>query len=232
MAKKRIVVLTGAGISAESGITTFRDSGGLWEKYRIEDVATPSAWQRNPDLVNNFYNERRKQILASKPNKAHYILVELEKFFEVIIITQNVDDLHERAGSSKVMHLHGEIRKVRSTINSQLIYDLEGWELNIGDKCELGGQLRPHIVWFGEMVPMMDKSISVVASADILVVIGTSLQVYPASSLINYADRGIPKFYVDPMAENQHLDKGFYLIKMKASVGLVELKEKLLQLIV
>ena len=184
---KKVVVLTGAGISAESGIRTFRDSGGLWEEHRIEDVATPEAWQRNQELVLEFYNQRRKQLYDCNPNAGHYALVKLEEKYDVQIITQNVDDLHERAGSTKVLHLHGELKKARSTTNPELIYDIKGWELKKGDKCERGSQLRPHIVWFGEEVPNIVTAAQISSKADIYIVIGTSLNVYPAAGLMSYA---------------------------------------------
>src|ERR1035437_3298973 len=181
---KKIVVLTGAGISAESGLKTFRDSGGLWEEHRIEDVATFEGWQRNPQLVLTFYNERRKQLINAEPNAAHKALVRLEQKYDVQIITQNVDDLHERAGSSKVLHLHGELKKVRSTIDDNLVYDLKGWELKMGDKCEKGSQLRPHIVWFGEAVPMIQLATVMIEKADFFFLIGPFLNVYPAALLL------------------------------------------------
>jgi NAD-dependent deacetylase len=196
MGKKKLVILTGAGISAESGLKTFRDSDGLWEGYNIEDVATPGAWRRNAQLVLDFYNQRRKNILDAKPNAAHYGLAELEKDFEVHIITQNIDDLHERAGSSSVLHLHGEIFKMRSTADTSLIYEIKG-DIKMGDTADDGMQLRPHIVWFEEPVPMIEAAVPVVRNADILVVVGTSLVVYPAAGLINYASYAIPKFIVD-----------------------------------
>lgn len=194
---KKLVVLTGAGISAESGISTFRDAGGLWEQHRIEDVATPEAWARNPELVLRFYNQRRSKLNEVQPNAGHRALVELERNFEVQIITQNVDDLHERAGSAQVLHLHGELRKVRSERHPDLIYDWEG-DLLPGDLCEKGAQLRPHIVWFGESVPMLTPAAELAAEADIFLIVGTSLQVYPAAGLMAYAPRYIPFFYVDP----------------------------------
>jgi NAD-dependent deacetylase len=229
MGKKRIIVFTGAGVSAESGIQTFRDSDGLWENYKIEDVATPQAWNKNPALVNEFYNLRRKQVLEVQPNAAHKALVKLEKKFDVNIITQNIDDLHERAGSKKVLHLHGEIRKVRSTVKSNLIYDLAGWELKMGDKCELGSQLRPHIVWFGEAVPMMDMAMSLVSVADIFLVIGTSLNVYPAAGLLSYADRSIPKYLVDPNPQNIGRIEHLTILAEKAGEGVPKLVEELLK---
>jgi len=228
MIKKRIAVFTGAGISAESGIKTFRDVDGLWENYSIEEVATPQGWQKNPELVNEFYNLRRKQALEAHPNAAHKALVRLEKKFDVTIITQNIDDLHERAGSKQVIHLHGEIRKVRSTAKSSLIYTMEGWELKIGDRCELGSQLRPHIVWFGESVPMMDNAMSLVSVADILIVVGTSLNVYPAAGLLSYADRNIPKYLVDPNPQNTGSISNLTIITEKAGDGVPRLVEELI----
>ena len=195
---KNIVVFTGAGISAESGIKTFRGSDGLWENYRIEDVATPGAWHKDKALVLEFYNQRRLQCLNAKPNAAHKGLAQLEKKFNVTVITQNIDNLHERAGSSNVVHLHGEITKSRSTLDESLVYTINGAELKIGDTCEKGSQLRPHIVWFCEEVPMIEIACRIVSKADIFVVIGSSLLVYPAAGLIDYAPRAIPKFIIDP----------------------------------
>ncbi len=197
MGKKRIVVLTGAGISAESGIRTFRDSGGLWKEYDISEVATPEAWAANPGLVLDFYNQRRRQLLEVQPNAAHEALVALEKKYEVQIITQNVDDLHERAGSSRVLHLHGELLKARSTADPSLVYH---WpkDLHLGDVCELGSQLRPHIVWFGEDVPLLPTAAQYVASADLIMVVGSSMQVYPAAGLVGVANEQIPVYYIDP----------------------------------
>lgn len=194
---KKIVVLSGAGMSAESGISTFRDSNGLWENHNVMDVASPEGWQRDPNLVLNFYNQRRQQLKEVEPNAAHFYLKELEKKYEVVIITQNVDDLHERAGSSNVIHLHGELVKMRSENNEELIYDYEK-DILIGDKAEDGHQLRPHIVWFGEMVPMMQRAIDEVSTADFLVIIGTSLAVYPAASLIDYLPYTHPIYLIDP----------------------------------
>ena len=195
---KKLVVLTGAGISAESGLRTFRDAGGLWEGHDVTEVASPGGWNANRALVLDFYNQRRKQALEAKPNRGHLALAELEKNFEVVIVTQNVDNLHEKAGSTHVLHLHGELFKSRSTLDESLVYDIEGWELNEGDKCEKGSQLRPHIVWFGEMVPLMDKAILETYQADVLLVVGTSLLVYPAAGLVNYVSAGTPIFVVDP----------------------------------
>ena len=195
---KKIAVLTGAGISAESGIRTFRDSNGLWEGHDVMEVASPQGWAKNQELVLDFYNQRRKQALTAEPNAGHLALADLEKDFEVVIITQNVDNLHEKAGSSNIIHLHGELFKSRSTLDSNLVYDMEGWELNVGDTCEKGSQLRPHIVWFGEMVPMMELAASEALSADIFMVVGTSMLVYPAAGLIDYIREDLPKFIIDP----------------------------------
>ncbi|CAG4998244.1 NAD-dependent protein deacylase sirtuin-5, mitochondrial [Dyadobacter sp. CECT 9275] len=217
---KKLVVLSGAGISAESGVSTFRDNGGLWDNYRIEDVATPEAWRKNQELVLDFYNQRRKQALNVSPNAAHLALAELEKDYDVTIITQNVDNLHERAGSSRVIHLHGELFKVRSTKNADLVYDLDGWELKTGDLCELGSQLRPHIVWFGEGVPLMDEAIDITAGADIFLVIGTSLAVYPAAGLVHYVDAGKPIYIVDPARPDIILKPNMTFIQEKATIGI------------
>lgn len=225
--KKKLVVLSGAGISAESGIRTFRDMGGLWEEYDIMEVASYEGWENNMELVLQFYNDRRKQLLECKPNAAHYGLVELEQFFDVEIITQNVDDLHERAGSKKILHLHGELKKVRSTTDSSLIYELDGWELKKGDTCEKGSQLRPHIVWFGEAVPKMTDAIEITKKADLFAVIGTSLNVYPAASLIDYAPNGIPLFLIDPEEITGRLYRKVNFIKEKAGSGVVKLAELL-----
>lgn len=197
MMKKKLVVLSGAGISAESGIKTFRDSDGLWEGHNVLDVATPEGWFKNPTLVLDFYNQRRKQLHEVLPNEGHLILAELEAEFEVHIITQNVDNLHEKAGSSNVLHLHGELLKVRSNKDKNYILDWET-DLILGDLDKNGNQLRPHIVWFGEDVPALDNAIHLVKKADILIIIGTSLQVYPAASLMNFAHQNIPVYYIDP----------------------------------
>jgi NAD-dependent deacetylase len=223
---QKVIVLTGAGISAESGLKTFRDSDGLWEQHRIEDVATPAAWHSDRKLVLEFYNQRRKQVLEAKPNAAHIALAELQKNYDVHVVTQNIDDLHERAGSEKVLHLHGEIRKSRSTADPALIYDINGWELKEGEKCERGSQLRPHIVWFGEMVPELENAARIVSQADIFLVIGTSLQVYPAAGLIEYAPYEADKFYIDPKAEMMRND--FIIVKENAGKGVRELVNKLL----
>jgi len=195
---KKLVVLTGAGMSKESGLMTFRDMGGLWEQYDVTEVASPIAWENDQELVLRFYNERRKQLLEVKPNAGHTGLTEFENYFNVEIITQNVDDLHERAGSSNILHLHGELRKARSTADPSLITEIEGWELKTGDACAKGSQLRPHIVWFGESVPAIEDAISIVQNADIFVIIGTSLNVYPAAGLIDYAPRDVPIYLIDP----------------------------------
>jgi NAD-dependent deacetylase len=226
---KKLVVLSGAGISAESGIKTFRDSGGLWENHRVEDVATPQAWQRNPELVLQFYNERRKQALEVQPNHAHRRLVDLEKYFDVTIITQNVDHLHEKAGSGKVLHLHGELFKSRSSCNPSLIYPIEGWELKKGDLCHQGSQLRPHIVWFGEEVPMMTEAINRAEEADIFVVIGTSLAVYPAAGLVYYVGHHTPIYLIDPVKPDIRLQKNMTFIQEKATVGAEILYNKLVE---
>ena len=222
--KKRLVVLTGAGMSAESGISTFRDSGGLWDKYPVEQVATPEGFAANPQLVLDFYNTRRKELLTVKPNEGHIGLVNLQKDFDVRIITQNVDNLHERAGSSHVLHLHGELTKVRSTGDESLVYELppEKYEMKLGDKCEKGFQLRPHIVWFGEAVPMFDEAVKETRSADVFVVIGTSLNVYPAAGLINYVPKGVPIYLIDPKDVNTSR-KDIHFIKKGASEGVKQL---------
>ncbi len=226
---KKIVVFTGAGISAESGISTFRESGGLWEKYDINDVATPEAWARNQNLVLEFYNQRRKQVLAAQPNPAHTALVELEKKFDVQIITQNIDDLHERAGSKKVLHLHGEIRKSRSTFNPELVYDIKGWEIKAGEKCEKGSQLRPHIVWFGEMVPEMNLAAEISAEADIFLIIGTSLNVYPAAGLVHSTQNDCPVYLVDPNEVNNPGISNLVFIKETAGNVVPPLVKKILK---
>ncbi len=194
----KVVVLTGAGVSQESGISTFRDNGGLWEQYNIYEVATPEAWARNQELVLRFYNQRRKQLLEVEPNDAHIYLARLAEKFDVEIITQNIDDLHERAGSPKVMHLHGELMKARSSVDESLLYDIEGHEISLGQLCEKGSQLRPHVVWFGEMVPMIEPAAQLMAWADLVVVVGTSLAVYPAAGLLHEVGGGVPVIAIDP----------------------------------
>ena len=224
--KKKLVVLSGAGMSQESGLKTFRDMGGLWEQYDVTEVASIQAWQNNRELVLRFYNERRKQLWEAKPNEGHKVVAELENLFDVDVITQNVDDLHEQAGSSNVLHLHGELRKARSTIDSSLVYTLNHWELKTGDLCEKGSQLRPHIVWFGEMVHGIHKAVSLVQKADIFVVAGTSLMVYPAAGLVNYIKPEIPIFVVDPHRPESLPDNVTY-IQEKAGKGMQLLKTKL-----
>ena len=226
MVKKKLVVLTGAGISAESGLKTFRDSDGLWEGYYIEDVATPNAWRKNPKLVLEFYNYRRKNVLDAEPNAAHYGLAELEKDFDVTIITQNIDDLHERAGSTNILHLHGEIFKMRSETNEELIYEIKN-DIQLGDTANDGAQLRPHIVWFGEAVPMMEQAVPIVQDADIFVVVGTSLVVYPAAGLVNYARHSIPKFIVDKRIPYTSDVYNLTAIEKSATKGVEELKRHL-----
>lgn len=224
----KIVVFTGAGVSAESGIKTFRDSNGLWEEYDINEVATPEAWEKNAKLVLEFYNKRRKQALEARPNKAHLALAGLEKKFDVHIITQNVDNLHERAGSTKILHLHGELMKSRSTADPSLIYTIKGHELNPGDICKKGSQLRPHIVWFGEMVPDMETGYAIASKADIFIVIGTSLNVYPAAGIVNYVPDHVPKYIIDPKASSIAGVKNLRLIQEKASTAVPKLAEKLI----
>jgi NAD-dependent deacetylase len=225
---KKIIILTGAGISAESGIKTFRDSDGLWENYPIDDVATPEGWQRNPELVLRFYNERRKQLSEVEPNDAHKALQLLEAQYDVQIITQNVDNLHERAGSSKVLHLHGLLTQARSTVDESLVYEIGEGAIEMGDRCEKGSQLRPHIVWFGEMVPNIEIAARMVAEADILMVIGTSLVVYPAAGLLHYAPKHCRRFLIDPNAPRPDVVGDITIIKEKAGVGVPKLVTQLL----
>jgi NAD-dependent deacetylase len=225
---KKIAVLTGAGISAESGLQTFRDSDGLWEGYNVYDVATPEAWKRNPVMVQDFYNMRRKAVLEAKPNAAHLALVKLETKYAVSIITQNIDDLHERAGSSDVVHLHGVITKSQSDKNPNLTYDINGWELKMGEKCELGSQLRPHVVWFGEAVPMIEKAALICSEADIFLIIGTSLQVYPAAGLINFVPEKAKKYLIDPKSPAVHSANNLVVITEKATTGVTKFVEELL----
>lgn len=224
--KKHLVVLSGAGISAESGLKTFRDSDGLWNGYDVYEVASPQGWHKNPQLVLDFYNARRRDVAAALPNAAHIGLARLEQDFKVTIITQNIDDLHERAGSTQIIHLHGEIFKMRSIDNEQHIYEIRS-DINLGDLAPDGSQLRPHIVWFGESVPLMEKAADVVQQCDYFVVIGTSLQVYPAASLLYYTPEHIPKFIIDkkiPVAEHQN---NLHIIEMPATEGVAELKRLL-----
>lgn len=225
---KRLVVLTGAGISAESGLKTFRDSDGLWENYDVMEVASIDGWEKNPDLVLRFYNERRRQLAKANPNYGHIGLAELEEYFEVQIITQNIDDLHERAGSTHVLHLHGELNKAQSTADPTLVYDVTGKDIHLGDLCEKGSQLRPYVVWFGEQVPAMDEAISIAEKADIFAVIGSSLIVYPAASLVEFVPRHVPVFVIDPNEVAVPTGRNIIYIKEKASRGVRLLKEKLL----
>jgi NAD-dependent deacetylase len=222
MSKKKIVVLSGAGISAESGLKTFRDSDGLWEGYNVTEVATPRGWKKDPALVLEFYNQRRKNVLDAAPNAAHTGLAQLQDEFDVTIITQNIDDLHERAGSKKVLHLHGEIFKMRSEFDDSLVYDIRG-DINLGDKATDGAQLRPAIVWFEEEVPMIQRAIPVVLSADIFVVVGTSLVVYPAAGLVNYAPMEIPKYVIDKVIPNTTSVMNVVNIEKPATLGVQEL---------
>ena len=221
---KKLVVLTGAGISAESGLKTFREMGGLWESYDVMEVASPEGWAKDRNLVLNFYNERRKQLIQARPNAGHTGLVELEEDFDVHIITQNVDDLHEKAGSRNVLHLHGLLTKSRSTVDPDLVYDIDGWELKLGDVCEKGSQLRPHIVWFGEAVPAIEEAVEIVRTADIFVVAGTSMAVYPAAGLIDYVKAGTPIYLIDPNEVNIPYGRNIEVIKEKASIGVAQLK--------
>ncbi|MEL7249850.1 MAG: NAD-dependent deacylase [Bacteroidota bacterium] len=228
--KEKIVVLTGAGISAESGIKTFRDAGGLWEGHDVMEVASPQGWRKNQELVLDFYNQRRRQLKEVKPNEAHHALVELEDRFDVSVITQNVDDLHRRAGSSKVIHLHGELRKVRSTQFEHLIYDWED-DLTLNDRCERGYQLRPHIVWFGEAVPAMEVAVEEVYQADHILIVGTSMQVYPAAGLVGYAPPNASIYYVDPNPSiNYELQQraGLEVLAEPATVGVRQLVDRFL----
>ncbi len=230
MKKQKLVILTGAGMSAESGISTFRDSNGLWENYAIEDVATPQAWFKDPDLVTQFYNIRRKQVIAAQPNKAHIFLSELENYWDVEIITQNIDDLHERAGSSKILHLHGNIRLAKSSGPQQeaKYYPIKGWELTNIDTCDDGYRLRPHVVWFGESVPLLSEAEKLVEQADVFMVIGTSLNVYPAANLAHYANRARLKIVIDPNATELHLNASFLKINHTAVGAIEQLKDLLL----
>lgn len=226
MKKKKVVVLTGAGISAESGIKTFRDADGLWEGHDVMAVASPQGWKRDKELVLEFYNQRRAQLQEVEPNPAHYALAELEKGYEVHIITQNVDDLHERGGSSKVLHLHGELKKVRSTLDPRLVYERET-AIVLGDTCEKGSQLRPHIVWFGEDVPLIGKAAEIAQEADIFIIIGTSMQVYPAAGLVNVVNYEADKYFIDPRPAAVEVPN-LRIIEENASTGVPALVKKLL----
>ena len=227
---KKLVILTGAGMSAESGIKTFRDTGGLWEEFDVTEVATPMAWWKNQDLVLRFYNERRRQLENASPNEGHLGIARLEKHFDVTVITQNVDNLHERAGSTKIVHLHGELTKVRSTSDPSLIYEIGYKDVNPGDKCEKGSQLRPHIVWFGEAVPLMDEAARITSEADIFVVIGSSLNVYPAAGLIGYSPEKASLWLIDPNDVYVPVNRHVEVIKESASKGVLILSERLLSL--
>ncbi|MFA0964319.1 NAD-dependent deacylase [Roseivirga sp. BDSF3-8] len=226
---KNLVVLSGAGISAESGIPTFRDANGLWEGHDVMEVASPQGWKRDPELVLDFYNQRRKAARKAEPNEGHKLIASLEEHFEVQVITQNIDNLHERAGSTKVLHLHGEIFKCRSSLDEHLVYDMEGDEIMLGDKCEKGSQLRPHIVWFGEMVPMMEPAAALAMKADVFVVVGTSLVVYPAAGLVDYTARNTPIFVVDPNVPEVYGREDVTAIQENASTGMKKLKDILLE---
>jgi NAD-dependent deacetylase len=225
---KKLVVLSGAGISAESGIPTFRDSNGLWEGYDVMEVATPEGWQKNPALVLDFYNQRRRKALEVKPNRGHEILSELQEHFDVTIVTQNVDNLHERAGSKKVIHLHGSLFESRSCADESLVYPINGWELNLGDKCAKGSQLRPNIVWFGEMVPLMEVAAQHASQADIFLVVGTSMVVYPAAGLIDYVPMETMKYVVDPKLPEMRSMPYLKMIQERASTGMEKIRAELL----
>jgi len=226
--KQNIVVLSGAGVSAESGLKTFRDSDGLWEEYSIMEVATPEAWERNPELVLKFYNERRTQMRSAKPNAAHIALAKLEEYFNVAIVTQNVDDLHERGGSTKVLHLHGELNQSRSVKHPRFVYEIEGNEINMGDTCERGSQLRPNIVWFGEEVPMITPAIQLITKANIILVIGTSLNVYPAAGLLYHAPYGSRKYLIDPAENDGSVIYKLEHIRVNAGVAVPRLVDQLI----
>lgn len=226
MKKQKLVILSGAGMSAESGIATFREAGGLWEGHRVDEVASPEAFKRDPAMVLEFYNKRRRNVIGASPNRGHHAITALEEHFDLCVVTQNVDDLHERAGTKNILHLHGEIRKARSVINPNYIVDIEGAELNLGDLCPEGVQLRPHIVWFGEGVPMIESAAKEVQSADRIILVGSSLQVYPAASLIHYVRPGTPIHLVDPNPPAitvPNLD----VLEMGAEEGLTNLLERL-----
>ncbi len=226
--RKKIVVLTGAGMSAESGLATFRGAGGLWEGHKVHDVATPEAWYKDPELVLNFYNYRRDELIHAQPNEGHRIIAALEKDFEVEVITQNVDNLHEKAGSTRVLHLHGELMKVRSTGPGEEVFELteDDYKTALGDKCPKGHQLRPHIVWFGEAVPLIEDAMKIVEQADVLLIVGTSMQVYPAAGLIHYVKSGVPIYVVDPN-EVSVAGRGVTIIQKGASEGMKEVRNLL-----
>ena len=228
---KSLVVLSGAGISAESGIPTFRDADGLWEGHDVMEVATPEGWKKNPALVLDFYNQRRKKALEVKPNRGHEILAELEQHFNVTIVTQNVDNLHERAGSTNVIHLHGSLFESRSSVDERLVYPINGWELKIGERCEKGSQLRPNIVWFGEMVPLMEVAAHHASKADFFIVVGTSMAVYPAAGLVDYVPMSTPKYVVDPKVPDLRHIPLVEGVGEKGSVGLEIVRKKLLEVV-
>ncbi|MEJ2004281.1 MAG: NAD-dependent deacylase [Cyclobacteriaceae bacterium] len=227
---KKVVVLSGAGISAESGIATFRGADGLWEGHDVTAVASPEGWERDPELVLDFYNKRRNAIRKAKPNRGHLVLAELQDDYDVEIITQNIDDLHERAGSRNVLHLHGQINQSRSTKNPGLVYEIDGDELNIGDCCELGSQLRPNVVWFGEMVPAMEKAMELASKADYFIVVGTSLLVYPAAGLLDFVSYDVPRFIVDPSMPNVRTAPLLHLIEEPAGTGLEKVRKMMREL--
>jgi len=226
---QKIVVFSGAGMSAESGIQTFRDNGGLWEQYRVEDVATPEAWKRDPELVTRFYNQRRKQIIETNPNEAHMAIQRLESMYDVTVITQNIDDLHERAGSKKVLHLHGNIRFSKSSGPNQenTYYPILGWELSAEDRCPDGYRLRPHVVWFGEEVPLLEAAAAIISTADLLIIIGTSLRVYPAAGLIREVSKHSTVYLIDPKADTMCLPNGIHAITDTAVGGMSVLYKQL-----
>jgi len=228
---KKLIVLSGAGISAESGIPTFRDADGLWEGYNVMEVATPEGWQKNPALVLDFYNQRRKRALEVTPNRGHEILAELQDSFDMTVVTQNVDDLHERAGSKNVIHLHGSLFESRSTKDENLVYPIKGWELKMGDVCEKGSQLRPNIIWFGEMVPMIEVAATLASRADIFLVVGTSMLVYPAAGLINYVGYDVPKYVVDPKLPDIGHIPSLTMYAEKASSGMEKVRKALMEMI-
>ncbi len=227
--KLHIVAFSGAGMSAESGLKTFRDNDGLWENHKVTDVATPEAWKRDKQLVLKFYNQRRRQLINSKPNEAHQLMAELEEKFQVSVITQNIDDLHEQAGSTNVIHLHGQLKKAQSEKFPDLVYPLEKVDIEIGDLCERGYQLRPNVVWFGEPVPMMDKAYEIAQTADIFIVIGTSLNVYPAAGLIDYVPKNASCFLIDPNILEYRIPDDWTIIKTTAAKGMKILLEKLIK---
>jgi len=229
MRKKKLVILSGAGVSAESGIATFRDSNGLWEGHDVMSVASPEGWAKNKELVLDFYNQRRKQAASVLPNAAHVCIAELEQYFDVTVITQNVDNLHEKAGSTTIIHLHGELFKSQSTVDKKLVYEMKKLEIVIGDTCEKGSQLRPYIVWFGESVPLIKDAAAICEKADYLIVVGTSLVVYPAAGLLDYVPLTIPKFVIDPKKPDVTFYKNMTFIEEKATTGMVKVKELLLK---